>query len=137
MIATFLNPLGFDILVYKITELTTSYWSTMYVLYLSAALSFIISYIAFDNNKRRIGNIFITLAMFINPLGYDIVVYGITKLTNDYWQTMTIMYILAGFFFGLFMYLYSINPITAFINHAKNTHNKIKTKIKTNGQNIQ
>jgi hypothetical protein len=125
VIATFLNPFGFDILVYKLTQLTSDYWSTMYALYASALLFFGFSYTAFKLGKRAIGNIFLTLAMFLNPFGYDLVVYGITMLTHDYWMTMSIMYMLAGMFFGGFLYLSNINPIT-----------KLKNKFK-NGQNIQ
>lgn len=70
----------------------------------------------------------LTLALFLNPLGYDMVVYGITQLTHDYWMTMSVMYMLASLFFILFMYLYSINPIKAFSYHAKKTHNKLKKR---------
>lgn len=130
VIATFLNPFGFDILVYKLTQLTNDYWSTMYVLYASALLFFGFSYAAFKIGKRAIGNTFLTLAMFLNPFGYDLVVYGITLLTHDYWMTMSIMYMLAGSFFGGFLYLSNINPV-------KVVNNKIKSKFNKDGQNIQ
>lgn len=129
VIATFLNPFGFDILVFKLTQLTNDYWSSMYALYASAALFFGLSYLAFKAGKKALGNTFLTLAMFLNPFGYDLIVYLITLVTGDYWMTMSIMYALAASFFGLFMYLYNINPITAFKYHAKETHNKIKTKM--------
>lgn len=129
-IATFLNPFGFDILVFKLTQLTNDYWHTMYVLYAFAALFFGFSYIVFKIGKKALGNVLLTLALFLNPLGYDIVVYGITQLTNDYWMTMSVMYMLAGTFFALFMYLYNINPIKAFAYHAKETHNKLKNRRK-------
>jgi len=109
VIATFLNPFGFDILVYKLTQLTNDYWSTMYTLYASAVLFFGFSYLAFKVGKKLIGNMFITLAMFLNPLGYDVVVYSITLLTHNYWVTMSIMYILAVSFFGVFLFLYKKN----------------------------
>ena len=128
-IATFLNPFGFDILVYKLTQLTSDYWSTMYALYASAALFFGFSYLSFKNGKKMLGNWFLTLALFLNPLGYDLVVYAISMLTHDYWMTMSIMYALAGVFFGMFVYLYNINPIKVFKYHAVNTHNKVKKKI--------
>lgn len=75
-----------------------------------------------------------SLALFINPLGYDLVVYWINNMTNDYWMTMSIMYVLAGTFFLGFMYLYNINPVKALTYQAKQTHNHIKTKISKNGQ---
>lgn len=127
-VASFLNPFGFDILVYKLTQLTNDYWSTMYALYASAALLFGFSYLSFKRGKKTLGNWLLTLALFLNPLGYDLVVYAISTLTHDYWMTMSIMYALAGVFFMLFMYLYNINPIKAFKYHAVNTHNKIKNK---------
>lgn len=129
MIATFLNPFGYDILVYKLTQLTNDYWSTMYVLYLLAFLSFLLSYPFYKLGKRVIGNTLITLALFLNPLGYDIVVYGINTLTQSYWMTMSIMYSLAISFFGLFIYFSDIDVIL----HAKNKHTKLKTKFKKNG----
>ena len=129
MIGTFLNPFGFDIMVYKLTQLTHDYWSTMYVLYAFAALSFGLSYLFFKTGKQKIGNLLMTFALFVNPFGYDWVVYGILQLTQDYWQTMCIMYAMAATFFGLSMYFYRVNPIKI----AKETHNKIKIKIKKNG----
>jgi hypothetical protein len=100
------------------------YWNTMLVLYSFALLLFGFCYVAFKLGKKVIGNLLLTLAFFINPLGYDIVVYLITKLTNDYWMTMSIMYLLAATFFGLFLYLYNIN----FFKLIKN-----KLKYKKNG----
>jgi membrane-bound metal-dependent hydrolase YbcI (DUF457 family) len=104
----------------------------MHVLYGLAFLSFLLSYVFFKIGKQAIGNLLITLALFLNPLGYDIVVYGIMQLTNDYWMTMSIMYALAGTFFGIFMYLYRINVVELFKYHAKETHTKITNKIKKN-----
>jgi hypothetical protein len=105
----------------------------MYVLYAFAALFFGFSYILFKSGKKALGNAFITIALFLNPFGYDLVVYGINLITNDYWMTMSIMYAMAGSFFAMFMYLYNINPIKAFSYHAKETHKQIKTKLKKNG----
>ncbi len=128
MIATFLNPFGYDILVYKLTQLTNDYWNTMYVLYGLAFLSFLLSYPFYKFGKRAIGNTLITLALFLNPLGYDVIVYGINMLTNSYWMTMSIMYTLAISFFSLFIYFSDFDIIL----HAKNKHTKLKTKFKKN-----
>lgn len=133
VIASFLNPFGFDILVYKLTQLTSDYWSTMYVLYAFALLFFGFSFVAFKVGKKALGNIFVTIAMFLNPLGYDVIVFSITKLTHDYWTTMRIMYGLTGIFFSGFLYLYKINPIKALSNRVKITHAKIKTNLSKNG----
>lgn len=127
--ATFLNPFGFDILVYKMTQLTNDYWNTMYVLYGLAFLSLSLSYLFFKLNKRIVGNILVTLGLFLNPLGYDWVVYGINQLTNNYWLTMSIMYFLATMFFGLFAYFSDINPYRILKYNTIKTKKKLTTKI--------
>lgn len=71
-----------------------------------------------------------TMALFLNPFGYDLVVFWINSITKDYWMTMSIMYALAISFFGLFMYFYNINPMIAFRYHSIKTRNHIKRKIK-------
>lgn len=98
----------------------------MFVLYGFAALFFGLSYLYFKKVKRKFGNFFLSLALFINPLGYDLVVYGLNKLTDDYWMTICIMYTLAFSFFIGFIYLYRINPI----NHVKNKIKHFDYKIK-------
>lgn len=131
MIATFLNPFGFDILVYKLTELTNDYWTTMYVLYSLAFLSFCLAYPFFRYGKRLIGNLLITLALFLNPLGYDIIVYGITLLTKSYWITMSIMYALAVIFFGLFVHLSDMDLKKKLRVNTKIIIRNIKNKLKS------
>jgi hypothetical protein len=74
------------------------------------------------------------VALFINPLGYDLVVYWINSLTNDYWMTMSIMYALAGMFFLAFLKLYNVNPITTFKYQTKKVHKKITKKFKGNDE---
>lgn len=118
-IASFLNPFGYDILVFKMTQLTSDYWTTMQILYLFAALFFGLSYLSFKFKKIKIGNIALTLGLFLNPFGYDIVVYLLTLLTGDYWFTMCIMYMLALLFFSVFMVCYNINPIKKINNFLK------------------
>ncbi len=102
----------------------------MFVLYGFAFLSFILSFLSFKLNNKTLGNSLITIALFLNPLGYDLVVYWINSLTKDYWMTMSIMYMLAGVFFSLFMYFYNINPMLAFKYHSIRTRNNIKRKLK-------
>jgi hypothetical protein len=105
-ISTFLNPLGFDIVVYKLMTLTKDYWYTMGVLYVISALFFGLSYISFKKNSNKIGNLLLTLALFFNPFGYDIVVSLITMLTGDYWVTIMFMYILTIIFFLVYLCSY-------------------------------
>jgi hypothetical protein len=114
-------------------QLTNDYWITMYVLYSLAALFFGLSYISYKIHKKVLSNAALTIGLFFNPFGYDWVVFGMNYLTKDYWMTMSIMYMLAGTFFGLFVYFYNINLVRAFSYHAKKTHRHIKTKIKKNG----
>ena len=124
-LSTFLNPFGFDILVYKLTELTNDYWHTMLVLYCIAALLFGLSYLLFKRGKTTYGNIAITAALFLNPLGFDLIVYLVTLITNNYWMTISIMYMLTSLFFGLYLYLYDINPlksINKIIKKKKNSN---------------
>lgn len=102
----------------------------MFVLYGFAFLSFILSFVLFKLNKKNLGNVFVTIALFLNPLGYDLVVYWINSMTKNYWMTISIMYMLAGFFFALFMYFYNINPILVFKYHSIKTQNQIKRKLK-------
>jgi len=99
----------------------------MYILYGLALVSFSLSYLFFKLNKKIIGNTLVTIAMFLNPLGYDLVLYSITLLTNNYWITISIMYVLSAIFFGLFIFLYGLNPI-------KQTHNKIKANFNKMGK---
>ena len=106
----------------------------MFVLYAFAFLFFILSYVSFKINKKTLGNILVTIALFLNPFGYDLVVYWINSMTQNYWMTMSIMYALAMFFFGLFMYFYNINPVKAFKYHSIKTRNHIKRKLRNNGK---
>lgn len=106
-IATFLNPFGFDIVVYKLMQLTKDYWHTMWILYVISALLFGLSYISFKKINTKIGNLLLTIALFFNPLGYDIIVDMINNLTKDYWTTMFIMYILSASFFLVYLLMYN------------------------------
>ncbi len=115
-------------------QLTNDYWSTMYILYGLAFVFFLLSHLFFRLKKRVLGNTFVTIALFLNPLGYDVVVYSITLLTKNYWMTMAIMYALAFVFFGFFMYLYKINPIKLIREKIIGLHEKFikkKSKMKT------
>ena len=100
----------------------------MYVLYGLAFLSLLLSYLFFKTNNRGIGNLLITLGLFLNPLGYDWVVYGLNQLTNDYWHTISIMYFLAIMFFGGFIYLSKINVYRSLKYSTIKTKNKIINK---------
>ena len=49
---------------------------------------------------------------------------------------MGYMYISTGLFFGLFLYLYKINPIIAIKENIVNRYNKIKEILKRNEENV-
>lgn len=70
----------------------------------------------------------VTIGLFLNPLGYDWVVYGINQLTQDYWYTMSIMYFLATVFFGLFIYLSKINVYRVLKYSTIKTKKKLTNK---------
>lgn len=129
-IGTFLNPLGFDVLVYKLMQLMKDYWTTMLLLYACAALFFGLSYLYFKIGKRITGNVMLTLGFFVNPFGYDLVVYAINLLTGSYWVTMGIMYVLAALFFGIFAYLYNVNIVSTLRYHITKLYNNSKNVLK-------
>lgn len=72
-------------------------------------------------NRKKLGTTCLVIASFLNPFGYDLLVFKLTQLTNDYWITMRILYALAVLFFILFFVCYKINPLT----HLKNKVVKI------------
>jgi len=79
-----------------------------------------------EQTRKRIGTICLVIATFLNPFGYDILVYRLTLLTKDYWVTMHILYVFAGLFFILFFVFSKINPITDIKIKSKKITNKIK-----------
>jgi hypothetical protein len=78
-------------------------------------------------NRKKLGTLCLVIATFLNPLGYDVLVFGLTKLTGNYWTTIHILYVCAALFFGLFFFFYRINPWRLIINRI----NKILTSIKS------
>ena len=105
----------------------------MYVLYGLAFLLLSSSYFFFKYEKRTIGNVLVTLGLFLNPLGYDWIVYGILQVIGDYWLTMCVMYGLAITFFGLYIYFSDIPFIRLIKHHSKKIKHKLNRKIKING----
>lgn len=130
VIATFLNPLGFDILVYKLTILTNDYWTTMRMLYVFAVLFFGLSFLSFKCGNRKLGNLFLVIAMFLNPLGFDILFALTNSLVNSYVLTTVVFYIGSLFFFMLYLHLYNIKLKTGakmiFTNFGTNIRKLIK-----------
>jgi len=106
----------------------------MYLLYAFAVLSFGLSYLYFKKKKKHLTHIFLTIGLFLNPFGYDLVVYGINQLLNDYWLTMGVMYGLAISFFLMFAYCYKINPIKIFTYKLKQLLYKIENQLNVYGK---
>lgn len=130
VIATFLNPLGFDILVYKLTILTNDYWTTMRILYAFAALFFGLSFLSFKCDNRKQGNLFLVIAMFLNPLGFDILFAFTNYFIKSYVLTTIVFYLGTIFFFMLYLHLYNIKLKTGvkmvFTNFGTNIRKLIK-----------
>ena len=84
-------------------------------------------------NRKKLGTIFLVIATFLNPFGYDLLVFKLTQLTKDYWITIHILYVAAVLFFTLFFICYKINPIILFKHKAQKITDYVK-KIKKNGK---
>jgi hypothetical protein len=51
--------------------------------------------------KKNLSTICLMLAMFFNPFGFDIVQYGLIRLTGSLFYANVVLYCIAGLFFGL------------------------------------
>jgi hypothetical protein len=52
------------------------------------------------------------MAMFLNPLGFDILFKLVMELTGSYWITDLLFYLSAGLFLGLYFLLrYKVDKI--------------------------
>ena len=64
-----------------------------------------------EKNKQKLATLFLMAAMFVNPLGFDVVQIALIKLTGSLLRVNLVMYFLAVFFFGLYFYFSGNNPI--------------------------
>lgn len=64
-----------------------------------------------EKNKQKLATLFLMAAMFVNPLGFDVVQLALIKLTGSLLRANLVMYFLAVFFFGLYFYFSGNNPI--------------------------
>lgn len=62
--------------------------------------------------NRKIPTVMLMLAMFFNPMGYDIAFYMIMSVTGSYGITTGIFYLLSLSCLGLYFYFVKINPFT-------------------------
>jgi hypothetical protein len=61
--------------------------------------------------KKKLATVFLMIAMFLNPLGFDAVQLMLIDLTGSYWTANLVMYCLAVFFFGLYFLYSGNNPV--------------------------
>lgn len=64
-----------------------------------------------EKNKQKLATLFLMIAMFLNPMGFDVVQLTLIKLTGSLLRANLVMYFLAVFFFGLYFYFSGNNPI--------------------------
>ncbi len=62
-------------------------------------------------NRKKLGTFCLYIFMFLNPFGYDLLLFKLTQLVGSYWGAIHILYVLAFVFFCLFFYLCKVNPI--------------------------
>lgn len=55
--------------------------------------------------KENLASIFLVIATFLNPLGFDVAFYSVMKMTGSYWITTGIFYLGSACFFGLYFWL--------------------------------
>ncbi len=56
------------------------------------------------NYQDNLSQLFLMLALFFNPFGFDAVQYSLILLTGSLWKANFVLYCIAGFFFGLYIY---------------------------------
>lgn len=125
MLALFFNPFGFDFVTALILALTGSYLITTGILYLLAGSFFGLSIFHYKKNKQ-LSLIFMTIGMFLNPLGYDIAfAYTMSLFGGSFWKADIAFYCIAAFFFMIFLVSSKTNPIFVVKNLLKDLSKKI------------
>ena len=54
--------------------------------------------------RENLSQIFLMLALFFNPFGFDAVQYSLILWTGSLWRANFVLYCVAGLFFGLYFY---------------------------------
>ena len=62
-------------------------------------------------NRPRLATVFLIIAMYLNPLGFDVIQLILIKLTGSLLNANLVLYFLAALFFGLYFYFSGNNPI--------------------------
>jgi len=55
--------------------------------------------------QDNLSQIFLMLALFFNPFGFDAVQYSLMLWTGSLWKANFILYCIAAVFFGFYLYL--------------------------------
>jgi hypothetical protein len=55
--------------------------------------------------QDNLSQIFLMLALFFNPFGFDAVQYSLMLWTGSLWKANFILYCIAAVFFGFYFYL--------------------------------
>jgi len=76
--------------------------------------------------NRKVAALCLMMAMFLNPLGYDILFAMILNATGSYIVTTVIFYLLSALFFGLFFWFSGVNPIGYIKNKLKSLKEGLK-----------
>lgn len=78
-------------------------------------------------NRPQLATVFLMIAMFLNPLGFDAVQLILIKLTGSLLNANLLLYFLAALFFGLYFYFSGNNPLKEVKDIIKSIyHDKIK-----------
>jgi len=54
--------------------------------------------------QDNLSQIFLMMALFFNPFGFDAVQYSLILWTGSLWKANFVLYCIAGLFFGLYIY---------------------------------
>jgi len=57
--------------------------------------------------RKNLTPLFLVVATFLNPLGFDVAFYSVMEMTNSYWTTTLIFYLGSALFFGLYFWFRS------------------------------
>ena len=55
--------------------------------------------------QDNLSQLFLMLALFFNPFGFDAVQYSLMMWTGSLWKANFILYCVAAVFFGFYLYL--------------------------------
>jgi hypothetical protein len=61
--------------------------------------------------QDNLSQIFLMLALFFNPFGFDAVQYFLILLTGSLWSANFVLYCIAGVFFGLYIYFRKLSKV--------------------------